>query len=517
MKRVLLFAAVLCLLSGMVLPVHALEVEFKGEFYVEGLINSNEGMLEKDLTSDYRQMRLRMSTDFNVTDSLSLTTRFDALETVWGTTDSAVASKSDQANIDFDRAYLTYKSSIGMFQVGRMLGGCWGTDFADDEIDADRIKWVAPLDMAGGKLYLLAINEKFSEYDKGTALSDEDNDKYYLGGVFKTQTYSAGLLSAFYNYNTAQDLGQAFAVKAFNDVYAKDLANNPGNSLATYIGGYAAGLSTGGYNPALGLPAAMGGAKDDPMNVLFTRGSTMSARLFLLSPYFAGKFGDFGISAELDYVWGAVEYEKKTLGKNPDRDVKALTYNVEGTYDMGPFTFQAGYAFASGDADYENAQSADFGKDEITSFGYLQPGVEWAKVFILNSDTHGMNTTLGNGIGNHVGSGSVTASTCMIDGYQMFYGGVDYAVNDKISLGLIAAASKADAVPNNEPGEFYDDDQGVECDLTFTWKITENLVYTAIGAYLDGGDYWKYRKDGKLNTNIKTDVYALYNQIKLTF
>jgi hypothetical protein len=245
----------------------------------------------------------------------------------------------------------------------------------------------------------------------------------------------------------------------------------------------------------------------------------MSAEVFLLAPYFTGKFGNIGINAELDYIFGTAEYEPSPFSgiKNPDRDVKGFAYFVEGTFDMGPFTFQAGWAHSSGDADYENAADPDFGKDDITAFGYVQPGVEWAKLFILNSDTHGMNTTLGNGVGNHVGDGQATPSIGMIDGYQMLYGGVDYAINDAMTVGIIAALSKADDIPDNEPNEFYDDDQGVECDLSFTWKLTENLEYTAIAAYLFGGDYWKYRATGKLNNDIETDVYTLYHQIKLTF
>jgi hypothetical protein len=281
---------------------------------------------------------------------------------------------------------------------------------------------------------------------------------------------------------------------------------------------YAMGLP-GSYKASLGIPKAMGGKADDPMNVLYSRGGTTSGAVYLLAPYFTGKFGAFGVNAELDYIFGELEYDKSPFSgiTNPDRDVSGFAYFVEGTYDLGAFTFQAGFAHSSGDADYENASAADFGKDDLTAMGYVAPGVEWAKLFILNSDTHGMNTTLGNGVGNHVGDGMATPSTAMIDGYQMPYLGVDYAINDKMSVGLIAAWSKADDIPDNEAGEKYEDDQGIEYDLSFTWKLTDNLEYTAIAAYLDGGDYWKYRATGALNNDIETGIYALYHQIKLTF
>ncbi|MBF0233762.1 MAG: hypothetical protein HQK65_12100, partial [Desulfamplus sp.] len=82
MKKVVLFAVLSIFVMGMAMPVVALETEFSGEFYVEGILNSSVNMLDSDDTVDYRQMRLRVQTDFKVSDHLKLTTRFDALEKV---------------------------------------------------------------------------------------------------------------------------------------------------------------------------------------------------------------------------------------------------------------------------------------------------------------------------------------------------------------------------------------------------------------------------------------------------
>jgi len=164
-------------------------------------------MLDNDKTTDYRQMRLRVKTDFSVTDKLKLTTRFDALEKVLSSRDSAfddeyddprTQSDADDENIDFDRAYLTYISPIGFFQVGRMKGVTWGTSFCDDETDTDRIKYVLPIPLDKGKLSIGAVAEKVTEYGHISNHSDADNDKYYIGLTYKAEKYSTGLLTAFY-------------------------------------------------------------------------------------------------------------------------------------------------------------------------------------------------------------------------------------------------------------------------------------------------------------------------------
>ncbi len=547
MKKRILAAVLFLVVVGFSLPAMALDVNFSGELYVEGILNTSENMLESDKTSDYRQMRLRVKTDFKISDKLSLTTRFDALEKVLSSSDSAFDNVSggkgfdediDDDNIDFDRAYISYISPIGLFQVGRMEGVTWGTSFCDDESDTDRIKYVLPIPMADGKLYIGAVAEKVTENDKGTEFSDLDNDKYYIGVTYKTANYSTGLLTAFYNFKRFQDPGQAFAGVNFTEAYEDNgsssdfknyVATTDGatDSASSYGAWYTAGalayktayittLQSGGSAAAAqqaGGAAAVAAAGMDWLNsgvdsasatAFSERGKTTDAQVFLLAPYFKGNFGDWAFEAELDYVFGTASYD---VPGAKDRDLQAFAYFVEASYDYGPFTFQGGVAHSTGDADYTD--------DDIGSMGYVSPGLDWARLFILNADDHGMNTTLGNGVGNHVGDGFATASTAMCDGYQMLYAGADYALTDSLTLGIIGAISKADEVPDG-PG--YDDDQGMEVDLSLTWKIADNLVYTGIAAYLDGGDYWTTRANyGVKNPDIDPDIYALYHKLTLTF
>ncbi|SLM29315.1 conserved exported hypothetical protein [Desulfamplus magnetovallimortis] len=555
MKKVVLCVLFSCFILGLALPAAALEVDFSGEFYVEGIYNSNENMLDTDASSDYRQMRLRVQTDFKISDNLSLSTRFDALEKVLSSNDSAFAngddgngwdSDIDDDNIDFDRAYLSYISPIGLFQVGRMQGITWGTTFCDDESDTDRIKYVLPIPMGEGKLYFGAVAEKVTENDMGTAVSDMDNDKYYIGLTYKTEKYSTGLLSAFYNFKRFQDPGQAFAVEDVTNSYKANgndsdyrtyLADNDmGDSFTSYAAWYGTNAVAAGTAKAYADAAAAYAAAGDAASAAAAaaqaqtyaaaidgdwandvnassltaisstsgRGPTNEGKVYLLAPYFQGTFGNLTIQAELDYVFGTTEYDVPGV---EDRDVKSFGYFAEAGYDFGAFGIEAGFAHTKGDADYTD--------NDIESMGFVSPGVDWAKLFILNADDHGMNTTLGNGVGNHVGNGFATPSTAMCDGYQMFYAGFDFDVTENINLGVIGALSTADEVPE---GEGYDDDQGMECDVTFTWNLTDNLQYKAIGAYLDGGDYWSTRASGGVvDPNVETEIYTLYHSLTVTF
>ncbi len=509
MKKTTLLLIAICVALMSVSTGLAADVDFTGEYYIEGIYNSSPDLSKTDLARYYRQMRLRVQTDFKVTEDLKLTTRFDALEKVWNSDDSAFTNEEDAENIDFDRAYMTIISKVGMFMLGRQEGVTWGTTWADDEDDTDRFKWVLPLDVAKGKLYFALIAEKTTENDTNPDITTgKDNDKYYLGTIYKRENFDGGLLLGLYDFNRVPDPGQRSAIDQFVGAgYTADAtgltaygAVLTGYAAARALDGGAIGANTLAYlaaNPeilTLGSPTSAG----TPMNVLMTRGGVGEAQVFLLSPYFKGKFDKFGIQAELDYCFGTVEYSDD--GYNvPDHDVNAFSYFLEGTADAGPVTFQAGWAHRSGDADETDTDEE--------GMGYFSPGIDWEKMFILSSDYHGLNTSLA-GIGNHVGDGFITFSRPLLDGFQMPYFGADYSVRDDITIGLLAAMSTADDTVTG-----WDDDQGVEVDAKFTWQLMDNLEYKATVAYLSAGDYWK---QGNATTDLD-DIYCIFSRLTMTF
>jgi hypothetical protein len=173
---------------------------------------------------------------------------------------------------------------------------------------------------------------------------------------------------------------------------------------------------------------------------------------------------------------------------------------------VGPLVFQAGYAYRTGDSN-----DAD---DEEESMGYVSPGLDWEKMFILSSDTHGMNRSFAGGLGNHVGTKYLTWSQALVDGFQMPYLGVDYAATDAVTIGLLGALSTADTTRTG-----WDDDQGTEVDLNVTWKMMDNLEYRFTAAYLVSGDYWKGDPNNIISTynSDPEDIYCLYQKLTLTF
>ena len=65
----------------------------------------------------------------------------------------------------------------------------------------------------------------------------------------------------------------------------------------------------------------------------------------------------------------------------------------------------------------------------------------------------------------------------------------------------------------NEVADHWDEDLGFEFDLSFTYKIYDNLSYMAGAAYLVTGDYFKYGVAGK---EVDND-YLLINKLTLSF
>ncbi|MFH2065676.1 MAG: hypothetical protein ABIK15_10815 [Pseudomonadota bacterium] len=522
MKKTTILLITICVVVMTAGTGMAADVDFSGEYYIEGIYNSNPNLAKTDLATYYRQMRLRVQTDFKVTEDLKLTTRFDALEKVWNTDDSAFTNSEDAENIDFDRAYMTIISKVGMFMLGRQEGVTWGTTWADDEDDTDRFKWVLPLDAAGGKLIFALIAEKTTENDTDPDItSGKDNDKYYFGTIYKREKYDTGLLFGLYDFNRTPDPQQREALDKLKDqgyeglegltrfgtlaagyrnaAIADYVAANDGNpdTLATNVAAFE------DANDHPGMAATIAAVGTAP-TVLATRGATCEANIWLASPYFRGKFDKLGVQAELDYVFGTIEYtdlisSTGLYSTEPDHDVSAYSYFLEATYDVGPVVVQAGWAHRSGDSDESDTDEG--------AMGYFAPGIDWEKMFILSSDYHGLNTSLA-GIGNHVGDGYITFSRPLLDGFQMPYIGVDYSVRDDITLGLLAAMSTADDTVTG-----WDDDQGVEVDLKFTWQLMDNLKYQATFAYLSAGDYWK---QGNAATDLD-DLYCLFSRLTMTF
>ncbi|WP_300670444.1 hypothetical protein [Desulfoluna sp.] len=509
MRRCLLFLPlVLSLLIAS--PALALDLDMSGSLQFEGVYNEKATLQKGDSADSFREMRLRVLTEVQITDAIKLITRFDALDKILSSNDSAFDYGEDDDNIDFDRAYAEIITPLGLLSVGRMQGVVWGTPWSDDEADTDRIKFVTPIPIGTNKLYIGAVAEKVNEFDKGVEGSNKDNNKYYIGATYKTPNYSTGLLTAFYHFNTFQDPEQRVKTSDFSEKSAAlsaasaalDSAGSANvltqtyystDATKLYVAQLAQDKATTARNNAI---AAFVPAYGNVLDLKANQGVTTQAKVFLLAPYFDGKFGPLGITTELDYIFGEAEYD----ANNTSRDIASYSYFAEVRYDIGSVTAQAGYAYTMGKSDLKTG--------DIENMAYVAPGADWAKAFILTGDEHGMNTTLGDGLGNLVGDGFGSTYTACLDGYRMMYAGVDHTCwNDTLTLGALIASSKADDTPGT-----VDDDHGIEYDLTFSWKIMDNLIYSGVAAYLQAGDYWKDRSG-----TATEDTYALYHKLEIFF
>ena len=292
MKKIIITAIAVSFVFILAMPAMALEFELDGHYYVEGVYNEHPDLRDNH-QNDYLAMELRLKPKFKFSDNLKLITRFDALGRRWGSDDNSNSSSTtvaiyaphplgppnlpvivgyktvtsvddddefkDDANIDWDWAYLQLKTSIGMFLVGRKNGGTWGTSFSDSASSEDRLTWIVPIN----NLYIVGVYEKNADYDSDDVNEgNSDNDKYYLSATYKGEGFKAGFLYGLYKYRTFQDMAQAADTAA-----ATAMANAAGYDLSNYMGLVAAGAPP---DPPGILYGQMLAAGIDPVTNLFS-------------------------------------------------------------------------------------------------------------------------------------------------------------------------------------------------------------------------------------------------------
>jgi hypothetical protein len=471
MKNVRLIVAI-CAALMIAAPAMALEVEVSGHYFIEAFNNSNENLRPDDGTDDYGTMEFMAKPVFKINDNITLTTQFTALQDhVWGddtlaeystfpfpVADGGTPQVDNSSNFDWKAAYLTIKTPIGGFIVGRYIDTPWGTTIGDstashgsNSLHKDRIMWVVPV----GNFISGAVYQKMEENDKGADISDQDFSKAYLFSAYKQENWSTGLL--FANYNHKNYLASANLNRAINNAALFEVLGAP--AFAT----------------------AADAAYD-------TRGSL---KLWVLDPYLKGQFGPVGIQAELLYGWGDIEQDDNSAN---DLDAKGMGYMFDLSYDFGPVSCMVGTSYAQGDWDFTD--------DEANAMGYFEPSLDHERGFLLTSDVSNLNTTLGGRVETLVnintvagtpmgnvsgGPGTVTGQA----GYQMFYFDLGWQALENLKLGFFFVSSTADDVPKTSAGVEWDDDHGQEYDFTLEWNIMDNLMFKGVVAYLDAGDYWK--------------------------
>jgi hypothetical protein len=213
MKRFWLMMLSMGLIMAFNVSAHAVDVKVSGEYYVAGMY-LNKTSLSADAQTNpstaFYYQRLRVRTDFVVSQGLTLITRFDALERVWGGQRSAPGTTlatgsaetlAEKQNIAFDWAYIDYVSPIGTFDIGMMNDGETGTIFGNSYAPLGRIKWNNTFGLFTLKADITkAKDQSYSVVTSTATYTDADDDKYGLEGVYQWKDGRAGMKVTYYRY-----------------------------------------------------------------------------------------------------------------------------------------------------------------------------------------------------------------------------------------------------------------------------------------------------------------------------
>jgi len=241
------------------------------------------------------------------------------------------------------------------------------------------------------------------------------------------------------------------------------------------------------------------------------------------------------VNAEFDYKWGTVNtYPYLTNGQgawyanngNKDVDISAYAFSVDASYDLDFAKVGAEFTFFSGESAADK-QARTKTKLFHSSYWYA-PFVIFGELPIGPALIAPDGTTAGN---HHELANcyffKVYATASPMENLEVT-GAIGYIQADE------ARAVGIDTNGDNVADTWYDtghDNMGWEFDLIATYKITDNLSYSVVGAYFTAGDYFDQPTsisglDGAGYTLVSStpntytkadDAYAILHQIMIHF
>jgi hypothetical protein len=498
MKRFWLILLSLGLVIAFSVSAFAVDVKISGEYYAAGLylnktsvhdaytisgttvINVPEGP-----STAFFYQRLRVGTDFIVSPSLKLITRFDAMERIWGGARSAPAygtlspvtgqgysplaidsagTTAENENIAFDLAYIDYVSPIGTFDVGYMMTATTGTVFGNNSTPGARLKYTSnPLGAFTISADITKIaDNSYNAVNSSTYfanVTNADNTQYGLEGYYKWTDGKAGMKITYYNYDSTEPY-----------------QTTPIDTTYNYAGKY----------------------------TLFT-------------PYAIAKIGPVNIQAEVNY--GIGKYKSYDSGiSSKDVSISNLSAFLDATATFAPIYVGGTFAYVSGD---------DPGTTDKQEGGTLTGGWDWNPCLLLFS-TYDVTKWVGPVYGYNAIAPTAPGKpgTSMVDGPMtnawFFQGRVGVKPTAALDVMLSVSYAFADQKPTTtgKPADgkkvfsYTGSTYGTEVDLTGTYKITNNLSYMLGIGYLFTGDYFKGVDDG---THSVSNDYILMNKLTLNF
>ncbi len=480
MKKFWLVLLSLGLVMAFSVSAFAVDVQVSGEYYAAG-VYLNKTTLDDGRLHGWRNkywedttnpstafffQRLRVGTDFVVSPSLKLVTRFDAMERIWGGERSPVTwsdpysagTSAESENIAFDLVYIDYTSPIGEFKVGYQPDYVFGTVFGDRYAGtpSGQIQYFynkGPFTLFLG--YAKEVDNSYS-YVSDSSKTDRDLDSYRLAGIYNFKNGEVGALLLWNRDATAKS--EVDYMVAWNSSDHHYFLSN----------------------------------------------------VYVLDPYVKAKIGPVALQAEVQYWFGdAMKWEDTPhLVYNPANvSVSALSVFIDATADFGMFYAGGSFAYLSGQ---------DPNKKDTVTGGINTAGLDWNPCLILfNQDV--VNYWVG-GIGGHDDTWMDEMSNAWF-----FQGRVGIKPTPKWNAMLSISYATADQngfyknylLSNHVdiyPGKTY----GTEVDITATYKITNNLSYMLGAGYLFTGDYFKGQDRAGYDYSITND-YMLINKLTLNF
>lgn len=454
MRKVCIFLLSIGLVMALVLPVSAADVKFSGSYVAQGYYDNNRSLKSDGGASvSNTWQRLRVQTDFQVQEGLKLTTRFDALEKIWGAARSTTATSLNLAgndqeseNIKFTHAFVTLNvpGDFGTLMIGYMTQGTWGTAFGDtgEQDYGMRVKWDwttgsffwgARWDKTEGKK-MYSSTGPAGNVGVSTYAVDHDSEKYSVLGGYKWNKGDGGIQITYY-----QDTSNA---------------DNP----------------TTGYK----------------------------AKYWLFQPYAKAAFGMVYFETEFGFYTGKYkEYNVESPPARQNSDYQGWRGYIMGTVDLAPVYVGALAFYAAGD---------DIGTNDKYEGG-VKIGTDFAPCLILfNYDLGRWNGLLG-------GQNGLTTTTFPaynndnVFAWQLF-AGIKPLPKLDVKASYTVASMDKDAVANQISRSI-----GSELDLSATYKIYDNLSYMIGFGYLWAGDAFR----GSVSSATVENDYLLTHKLTLSF
>ena len=454
MKRLWFVLFSIWLVMAFSASAFAIDVKVSGSYYAAGMYQDKTTFLKNgyylyypnfdkpvsstgDPGTAFYYQRMRVQTDLVVSQSLKLITRFDVMKRIWGgprsepggpTDTQSAATRAENENIGFDWAYVEYVSPIGMFDVGYMDDGGWGTIFGDSSVPQGIISWVVQKNEWIGFLQALKINDNSNTIKHSSTATDNDTDKYQGGIIYQGKGLETGLLAIYY----------------------REASIRPNS-----VPGYDIGVT---------------------------------GNVYVLEPYAIVKMDPVKIQAEVDYAWGYIKADQinpLTLGQ--DKRVDNLTAWIDATVDLKMFYFGGSAAYVAGNdwskPDVIKGGFLTGGMDwNPTLILFNNERQYWAGAIPGNN----MTSTYMNFITQDFGLNDTGMYNALF-----FQGRVGVRPNDKLDILASVSYAVADSKTLPGAPDAVSNIYGTEIDLMGTYKISDNLRYMLGFGYLFTGDYFK--------------------------